>query len=188
MKWQESDIFIDGYQHPLHSVGDPDLLKNRTLALLCSVKCPGSIILRTYDLMQDLRNENVTIISGFHSPMEKECLKILLRGTCGIVICYARSLPKHMPLEFKEPTNDGRLLLLSEYDDKHNRPTKEISTERNNLIASIADVLLVPYASPGGMVEEICGKAVAKGKSVLSFDYDLSSILAAIHIGDGDKP
>jgi len=27
-----------------------------------------------------MRDEGVTVISGFHSPIEKECLRILLRG------------------------------------------------------------------------------------------------------------
>lgn len=50
------------------------------LALVCSVKCPGDLILKTYDLAQQLREAEVTIIGGFHSLMERECLTILLRG------------------------------------------------------------------------------------------------------------
>ena len=58
------------------ALGNTDILHQKMLALFCSVKCPGKLILQTYDLMQNLKEANVTIISGFHSPMEQECLTI----------------------------------------------------------------------------------------------------------------
>ncbi len=51
-----------------------------TVALFCSVQCSSAIILQTYALARALRDAGVTVISGFHSPMEKECLILLLRG------------------------------------------------------------------------------------------------------------
>src|SRR3990172_1117572 len=68
------------------AIGKIDILHQKTLALFCSVKCPGSLILRTYDLIQNLRQKDITIISGFHSPMEQECLTILLRSNNPIVV------------------------------------------------------------------------------------------------------
>jgi len=35
-------------------IGNGDLLRRQTLALFCSVKCPGTAILRTYDLVRIL--------------------------------------------------------------------------------------------------------------------------------------
>lgn len=180
MKSEPTDIVIDGFPQPLHCVGNAGLLKSRTLALLCSVKCPGNVILRAYDLMRDLRNENVTVISGFHSPMEDECLKILLRGTCGIVICYARSLPARVPAELRKPIDEGRLLLLSAFDDGHDHITRRSSAERNRQVADLGDILFVPYASPGGMVEGICGQAVTSGRPVFTFDGGHGASLRAI--------
>ena len=74
-------------------IGSDRLLTSHKIGLLCSIQCPGDIILKTLDLMHELRNLEVCVVSGFHSPLEQECLKILLRGTCAIVVCYARSLP-----------------------------------------------------------------------------------------------
>jgi hypothetical protein len=34
--------------------------------------------LKTYDLARDLRDADVPVIGGFHTPMEKECLRLLL--------------------------------------------------------------------------------------------------------------
>lgn len=48
------------------------------LVLSCSIKCPGNVILKTYDLAGALCDAGVPVIGGFHAPMEKECLDILL--------------------------------------------------------------------------------------------------------------
>src|SRR5438105_132020 len=78
----------------LTALGNLDILQRQKLALFCSVKCPGNLILQTYDLACALRDSGVTVISGFHSPMEKECLALLLRGRQPVIICPARSIEK----------------------------------------------------------------------------------------------
>lgn len=63
------------------------VLDTRLLALFCSVRCPGDLILKTYDLARSLRAPGMTVISGVHSPMEKECLNLLLHGDQPIIVC-----------------------------------------------------------------------------------------------------
>ena len=65
----------------LTAIGPVALLTHRRTALFCSAHTPGDAILRAHDAARRLRDEGVTVISGFHSPIEKECLQILLRGT-----------------------------------------------------------------------------------------------------------
>lgn len=74
------------------AAGNLDLLPVGKLGLICSTQCFGSIILKTYDYIRELRDSGVVLAGGFHSPMEKECLGILLRGPQLIVICPARSI------------------------------------------------------------------------------------------------
>src|SRR4030043_131352 len=76
------------------TIGDVKILNTPLLGLLCSIRCPGRVIVQTYDLARSLRDAQVPVISGFHSPMEKECLDFLLRGKQPIVICPARSVTK----------------------------------------------------------------------------------------------
>ena len=64
----------------ISSMGNVAILERPMVALLCSEKCPGKLILDTYDLAKLFRKQGVTVISGFHSPMEEECLRILLRS------------------------------------------------------------------------------------------------------------
>jgi predicted Rossmann fold nucleotide-binding protein DprA/Smf involved in DNA uptake len=62
------------------AIGNLDILKTPLLGFFCSTKCPGNVIVHTYDLARALRDAGVPVICGFHSPMEKECLDLLLRG------------------------------------------------------------------------------------------------------------
>src|SRR5881296_2719390 len=97
----------------LTTLGNLDILRQKKLALFCSVKCPGNLILQTYDLARALRDTGVTVIGGFHSPMEKECLALLLRGRQPVIICPARSIEKlRLPTAWKALLAEDRLLLL----------------------------------------------------------------------------
>jgi predicted Rossmann fold nucleotide-binding protein DprA/Smf involved in DNA uptake len=94
--------------------GNPDLLQKKPLALFSSIKCPGKLILKTYDLAQRLRDERVPVIGGFHSPMEKECLLILLRGTQPVIVCPNRGISgMRIPANWKRAIAEGRLLIVS---------------------------------------------------------------------------
>jgi len=53
----------------------------------------------------------VTVISGFHSLVEQECLAVLLRGPQPVIVCPARGLARmRLKREYKEPMVAGRLL------------------------------------------------------------------------------
>ena len=77
--------------------GEPDIwfrCNGPLLALLCSAKAPASIILQVHDLAQGWRTGGVTVMSGFHSPVERECLAVLLRGPGPVILCPARGLAR----------------------------------------------------------------------------------------------
>src|SRR5438094_1327940 len=71
---------------PISAIGSVSLLRQRLLGFFCSARCPGAAILQTYDLARALRDAGIPVIGGFHSPMEKECLALLLRGTQPLVV------------------------------------------------------------------------------------------------------
>ena len=100
-------------------LGNLDLLQNRMLGLLCSMRCPGEIILKTYDLARALRDAKTTVIGGFHAPMEHECFEILIRGTQPIVVCPARSLESmRVPAAWRALLEQNRLLVISPFSGK----------------------------------------------------------------------
>ena len=139
----------------LTATGNLDLIKLPKTAFLCSAKCPGNIILRAYDQAAQWRDTGRCIIGGFHSPVEKECLQILMRGTQPIIICPARNLPKRIPAEWQQPLSEGRLLILSSFLPNENRVTSELATRRNNFTVVLADDVWFAHITPGGRVEEL---------------------------------
>jgi len=140
----------------LTALGDPASLSQPKTALFCSVRCPGDAIVGAYDTARKLRDQGVTVISGFHSPVEKECLRILLRGKQPIIICLARALGKiRLPTEWRTALEAGRLLLLSPFEKFPPRPTTESAHRRNELVAALADEVLIIHAIPGGHIEHL---------------------------------
>ena len=140
----------------LWAIGNLEILAVHRVGLFCSVRCPGDAILAAYDAARKLRDEGVTVVSGFHSPVEKECLRILLRGKQPIIIVLARAMEKiRMPADWRGALDTGRLLLLSPFEKRPRRPTIESSQQRNELVAALADEVLIIHATPGGSIERV---------------------------------
>jgi predicted Rossmann fold nucleotide-binding protein DprA/Smf involved in DNA uptake len=134
----------------LSALGNLDLLALPKTALFCSARCPGNAILAAYDQSAIWRDSGRCIISGFHSSVERECLRILLRGKQPIIICPARALPKRIPPEWRQPLADGRLLILSAFPDTETRVTVALAHRRNEIVAALADEAYFAHITPGG--------------------------------------
>jgi len=149
------DRLGDDAPKQLTALGNLDLLVLPRTAIFCSTRCPGSAILTTYDQAARWRDAGRCIISGFHSQVEKECLRILLRGSQPVIICPARSLPKRVQPEWKQPLESGRLLILSGFDDPELRVTTELAIRRNRFVAALADEHYFAYIAPGSHTERL---------------------------------
>lgn len=137
-------------------IGEPSLLRSRRTALFCSASTPGDAILRTHDAAQRMRDEGVTVISGFHSPIEKECLRILLRGRQPVIICAARAIEAmRMPTDCHAAFVAGRLLFISPFTKQPKRVTKESALRRNEIVAALADEVFIAHITLGGQTEKM---------------------------------
>ena len=137
-------------------IGNQGLLAERKVGLFCSVRCPDDTALRAYDACRKLRDEGMALISGFHSPVEKECLKILLQGTQPIIVSPARSVRKmRIPAEWRSALEGNRLLILSRFEQSPRRADSGSARRRNELVAALSDEVLIIHAEPGGAVERI---------------------------------
>ncbi len=142
----------------LFTNGNLDLLALPKTALFCSARCPGKVILTAYDQAAKWRDAGRCVISGFHSPVEKECLQILLRGPQPIIICPARSLPQRVPPDWKKPLAVGRLLILSCFSESERRVTANLAARRNEFVAALADEVWLAHITPGGQMERLAKK------------------------------
>lgn len=139
------------------------------LALFCSERCPGDLIIKACDVAMALRDAAVPVISGFHSPVERECLRILLRGNQRVVISPARSIERmRLPADWREPIRQGRLLLISPFAAKQNRIIAALAAQRNEFVAALAHAVLVVYADPGGLIDALARKALTWRKPLFT--------------------
>jgi hypothetical protein len=116
----------------------------------------GDAILAAYDKAAAWRDAGRCIISGFHSPIEKECLRILLRGVQPVIVCLARSLENlRVPAAWKAAMETQRLLILSGFSSEHHRVTADLAARRNEIAAALADDVWFAHIAPGGKSERL---------------------------------
>lgn len=147
-------------------------------ALFCSSKCPGEIILKAHDLAQEFRKAGIPTIGGYHSPVEQECLRVLLRGSQPILVCPARSI-ENMRLKsaWKDALSEERLLLLSIFGEHRRRPTTVLANRRNAFVAALADKICIAHAAADSKILEFAQMIVSWGKPVFTFDTPANDTL-----------
>lgn len=158
-------------------IRDAPVSPNPTLAILCSVKCPGKLILAAYDLAQSLREAGVTVVSGFHSPMEQECLRILLRSPNPVIWCLARGRFTRIPPDLRQAVASGRLNILAPFPENVRRQTAATCAKRNRIVAAMAAAVIVIHAAPGSKVEALSLELLAAGKPLYTFDHPANAAL-----------
>jgi len=135
----------------IYVVGSLAHLSLPMTALLCSKEAPGGTILRAFDQAAEWRDAGRCVISGFHSPLERQCLDILLRGDQPVVMALARGLASvRLAPEQRKALDDGRLTIISSFPMAEKRATVELARQRNSFVASLADEVVFAFISPGG--------------------------------------
>ncbi len=147
-------------------------------ALFCSRKCPGELILKTHDLAQTFKERGTPTIGGYHSPIEQECLRVLLRGVQPILLCPARSI-ENMRLKpaWRDALTDERLLILSTFESRHNRSTAASANRRNAFVAALADKICIAHAAEDSKTLEFAQMLLTCGKPVFTFETPANDAL-----------
>jgi hypothetical protein len=162
------------------AAGPIEILRAEKTGFFCSAQCPGSVILKTFDSITTMRNAGVTLMGGFHSPMEWECLRILLRGRQPVIWVPARSLEgMRLKPELRGAFSDGRLLILSPFGAagrrSDRRMTAALAAERNRFVGAVADRVFVAHAAPGSRTLALCRELREKGKELVTVDDPANS-------------
>lgn len=146
------------------ALGQPVFLERPLLAVFCSQRCPGSLIMQAQDLAHALRDRQVAVVGGFHTPVEQAFLDVLLADAGPLVVCPARGMPQRLEKKFKKPLEEGRLLLLYPINDSERRITAELAAYRNRFVAALAERVLFIHTAPGGQTERLAREVVGWGK------------------------
>jgi hypothetical protein len=118
-------------------IGPSAPLSDSLTAFLCSKEAPGSTILKAFDQAAAWRDSGRCVISGFHSPLERQCLDILLRGKQPVVMALARGLGVlRLPAPQRKAVEDGRLTIVSPFPTMEKRATADLARRRNRFDAA----------------------------------------------------
>jgi predicted Rossmann fold nucleotide-binding protein DprA/Smf involved in DNA uptake len=125
------------------------LLDEPLLGLLASRDCPGRILLDTLERVPQWVSEGRVILSGFHSPLEQQVLRSVLRRNGRVVKVLARGMGEyHPPAQEREPLSTGAMLVLTAHPDRVLRTTRETALARNRLVLALATDLVIPHVEP----------------------------------------
>lgn len=176
LRLQTITTMLAGELTGMAALGDETLLRRPKLGLYCSRNCPEDLKLKGLDLMRSLRAAGVTVISGFHGPVGRECLKTLSTGLQPIIMCPARSLEgMRVPKSCLRPIAKGRLLLLSMFAGHCQQADRSLVLLRNAFVAGLAEVLLFIHAAPGSRTETMLPKLGFIGKPTFCLDSPSNS-------------
>ncbi|MBU5635816.1 DNA-processing protein DprA [Geomonas sp. Red69] len=148
----------------MHSIGNEALFDLRKVAFLCSRKFPQEAAEKACRWAEAQREAGNCVISGYHSPIEKEVLCRLLQGNQPIIIALAQGLNR-LDSQWERHLAAGRLLVISRYAQSVSHPCESKCYQRNKMMIDLADTVVIAHASPGGSLERLCSEH--RGKVVL---------------------
>lgn len=127
--------------------GNTGLLNRRKIGFLASRKIASSAILSTLDWAVEIsKRTDVAVVSGFHSRLEKNVLKFLLQGKCGIIIVLARGMYRKLPKIYDAAMKENRLLIISLEKETVTRVSERTAHKRNKYVEKLADELRQIYS------------------------------------------
>lgn len=130
--------------------GETALLVEQLLGLIASRECPGHVLLETLDRVPEWAKAGRVIVSGFHSPLEQQVLRSLLRRNGRVVKVLARGMTDYRPTpEEREPLAASRMLVITACPPDVLRTTRETALARNRLVLALATEIVVPHIAAG---------------------------------------
>jgi hypothetical protein len=133
-------------------IGDRSIWELPKTAFLCSRKVPAAQVLKCYDWAIAMREAGQCVMLGAHSPLEKDVLHYLLKGTQPVVLVLARSLLKRMDPVLQAEVDKGRLLVVAPFAKEVRRVTQETADARNAFMLAHAQAVVVGHVAPDGQL------------------------------------
>jgi predicted Rossmann fold nucleotide-binding protein DprA/Smf involved in DNA uptake len=142
------------------------------IAFFCSKACPGDIILKAQDWANARGPDSAPVIGGFHTPIERGVLRILLRGAAPVTIVLARMVQGYrMSPAIKAAVNAGTAHIISPFPAIQTRTTAATAETRNRHILTLCGAILIAHAAPNGKTKSLARDAAALGLPVLTLKF-----------------
>lgn len=136
-------------------LGNKDILKLPTIGFLSSQKCSAEMILKSYDWAKEQRNKGNCVICGNHSQIEKDVFEILLKGNQPLILMLARGMKTRWRSEIEKAVKKERLLIISPFEKKIKRVTRETAEKRNEKMIEISNEIIIGYKTENGQLDNL---------------------------------
>ena len=124
--------------------GNTELLDRPLVAFFASRKATPHDAQLARQWAESICQTDKVVISGFHSPLERTVLDILLANGCSVVVALGRSLYRKIPTHLQTAYDSNRVLFVSFRD--YSCPSFSNSQTRNWLTADLAsEVVFAPF-------------------------------------------
>ena len=136
------------------------------------------------DWARHWRQHGPIVISGFQSETENEALQVLLGGVQPIVLVLARGMLKRLRPEYRQPLDEGRLLLVSPFPDTAQWVSAENAQVRNRIVCALTDEVLIAHAEADSKTAKLAEAVTGWGKPVWTVEHPANRNL----LGMGFQP
>ena len=124
--------------------GNRGLLDRELVAFFASRTAPTEALDLAERWVDEISQKDCIVISGFHSPIERAVLDILLDRGCSVVVALPRALYSKVPQHLLSAYSEGRVLFIS--FRHYSRPSLHSSQFRNWATAELAtEIVFAPF-------------------------------------------
>lgn len=135
--------------------GNKNTLRNVKTAFLCSQRCSAAAVLKSYDWAKLQREERNCVVCGNHSQIEKDVFQILIKGDQPLILVLARGMKTRWEPEIENAVNENRLLIISPFEHRIKRVTRETAEKRNKHIINNSDSIIIGYKTENGQLDKL---------------------------------
>ena len=161
------------------------ITSDKGIDFFCSKACPGDLILKAQDWANARGPDSAPVIGGFHTPIERDVLRILLRGSASVTIVLACSVQGYrMSPALKTAVAARTAQIISPFPAAQTRTTAATAEARNRHIltqmVTARGSVLFAHAAPSGKTESLAHEAAALGLRLLTLNSPANANLIAL--------
>ena len=137
----------------LSKTGNEELIKRVKTVFICSRKTPDNLEYLVGKWLLGLSAESDCVMCGNQSPMERAVFTTLLQRKIPAILMLAEAMPDSWDDDITVALNEGRLLIMTHCDASVHRVTARSAFDRNVLMLSMAQHIVVGCCTKGGRLE-----------------------------------
>ena len=151
-------------------LGNETLLDRYLVAFFASRETPEDVAPKALRWAEMVCQTDKVVISGFHSPLEKQVLAVLIKHKHPLILALGRTIYKRIPAEYAQPIEEGRMLIVNITNSS--RHSWWTSQHRIFTVANWADECVWAGVHRGSLLDVPFDIFLSKSKKIEDFSLD----------------